>query len=256
MTKSLSSIRQLPDYLVRVFVSKKLTEEVSQCTGCFQKVPTSKLLTAPCEHQYCPPCLRRMSSIALNSLEMFPAKCCSQEIPAKALMEVMSSRNKKLYIIRWEENSISPLERLYCSRERCGRWIPRESSKVRLGYCVCPHCRAKVCSKCGDLFHLAWSCSHDSETKATLELAKENNWQRCPNCLYLVEKVDGCNHIICRCGHTFCYLCGQRGQCECPLRDIEDEDLDTDGDLDVNTVVAAMEQAESAGEPCWWEGQA
>lgn len=52
------------------------------------------------------------------------------------------------------------------------------------------------------------------------------------------------------------YLCGQCGRCECPPHGIEDEDYDTDGDLDVNTVVAAMEQAESAGEPCWWEGQA
>ncbi|KAJ5400569.1 hypothetical protein N7465_011058 [Penicillium sp. CMV-2018d] len=250
MTKSRSSVRQLLDYLERVFVSKKVTEEVGQCTGCFQKVPTSKLLTAPCGHQYCPSCLRRMSSTALSSPEMFPAKCCFQEIPAKALMEVMSPRNKKRYIVRWEENSIPPLERLYCPRERCGRWIPPKSSEARLGYCVCPNCRAKVCSKCGDLFHLAWSCSHDPETKATLELAKENNWQRCSNCLYLVEKVDGCNQIICS------YLCGQRDRCECPPRGFEDEDLDTDGDLDVNTVVAAMEQAESAGEPCWWEGQA
>ncbi|KAJ5977303.1 hypothetical protein N7501_000645 [Penicillium viridicatum] len=256
MTKSRSSVRQLLDYLERVFGSKKVTEEVGQCTGCFQKVPTSRLLTAPCGHKYCPSCLRRMSSTALNSPEMFPAKCCFQEIPAKALMEVMSPRNKKRYIIRWEENSIPPLERLYCPRERCGRWIPPKSSEARLGYCVCPNCRAKVCSKCGDLFHLAWSCSHDPETKATLELAKENNWQRCSNCLYLVEKVDGCNQIICRCGHRFCYLCGQRDRCDCPPRGMEDEDLDTDGDLDVNTVVAAMEQAESAGEPCWWEGQA
>lgn len=52
------------------------------------------------------------------------------------------------------------------------------------------------------------------------------------------------------------YLCGQSGQCKCPLRDGEDEDLDTDGDLDANTVVAAMEQAEPAGEPCGLEGEA
>ncbi|KAJ5373828.1 hypothetical protein N7517_005834 [Penicillium concentricum] len=248
MPKRHSSIHKLLDYLERVF--KKVNGEVGLCTGCFQKFPTGKLLTAPCEHQYCPSCLRRMSLTALNSPEMFPAKCCSQEIPTKAVVAVMNSQNKKRYIVRWEENNVPPLERLYCPRATCGGWIPPRSPGARLGYRVCPHCRAKVCSKCGDFFHLGWSCSHDSDTKATLRLAKENNWQRCSNCLYLVEKVDGCNHMICS------YLCGQRGQCECPPRGVENEDLDTDGDFDVDTLVAAMEQAESAGEPCWWEDEA
>ncbi|CAG8143619.1 unnamed protein product [Penicillium nalgiovense] len=189
-----------------------------------------------------------MSSTALKNPDMFPAKCCFQEIPTKALVEVMSPRNRKRYILRWEENNIPPLERLYCPRATCSRWIPPKSTETRLGYRVCPHCRAKVCSKCGDLFHLGWSCSKDSEIKAMLQLAKDNNWQRCSNCLYLVEKVDGCNHIVCRCGHRFCYLCGQRGRCGCPARG-EDEELDTDGDINVNTLAAAMEQGESAGEP-------
>lgn len=226
MAKSRSSIRLLFDYLERVFVFKKVTKKEGlsvkhessrntmknniltphRCTGCYQKIPTSKLLTAPCEHQYCPSCLRRMSSTALNSLEMFPAKCCFQEIPTEALMAVMSSRNKKRYIVRCEENNVPPLERLYCPRATCSRWIPPKSPGARLGYRVCPHCRAKVCPKCGHFFHFGWSCSHDSDTKATLQLAKENNWQRCSNCLYLVEKVDGCNHIICRCGHQFWYV--------------------------------------------------
>ncbi|EKV15990.1 hypothetical protein PDIG_23450 [Penicillium digitatum PHI26] len=147
-----------------------------------------------------------MSSTALNSPQMFPAKCCCQEIPVQALVAVMSSRNKKHYIVRREENNVPPLERLYCPRAKCARWIPPKSPGPRLGYRVCPYCRAKVCPKCGDFFHLGWPCSHDSETKATLRLAKENRWQRCSNCLYLVEKVDGCNHIICRCGHSFWYV--------------------------------------------------
>lgn len=39
-----------------------------------------------------------------------------------------------------------------------------------------------------------------------MELAKENNWQRCSSCLYVVEKVDGCNHMVCRCGNQFWYV--------------------------------------------------
>ena len=223
MLKSRLSTQKLLGYLERVFVSKKVSEEVSQsvkhradrkpvksnaltfhrCTGCFQKVPTRTLLTAPCAHQYCPSCLRRMSSTALKNPDIFPAKCCFQEIPIKALVEVMSFRNRKRYILRWEENNIPPLERLYCPRATCSRWIPPKSTETRLGYLLCPYCRAKICSKCGDSFHLGWPCSKDSEIKEMLQLAKDNNWQRCSNCLYLVEKVAGCNHIVCRCGYRF-----------------------------------------------------
>lgn len=34
--------------------------------------------------------------------------------------------------------------------------------------------------------------------------------QRCPECRARVEKNDGCQHIVCRCGTHFCYGCGSR----------------------------------------------
>jgi hypothetical protein len=33
-------------------------------------------------------------------------------------------------------------------------------------------------------------------------------FQKCPKCLYLVQKSDGCNYMTCRCQCKFCYLCG------------------------------------------------
>nr|GEW10927.1 hypothetical protein [Tanacetum cinerariifolium] len=37
------------------------------------------------------------------------------------------------------------------------------------------------------------------------ELAKNKNWKRCPGCTFYVEKISGCDNIICRRGHTFDY---------------------------------------------------
>mmetsp|Transcript_7581 Transcript_7581/g.25788 ORF Transcript_7581/g.25788 Transcript_7581/m.25788 type:complete len:250 (+) Transcript_7581:81-830(+) len=44
------------------------------------------------------------------------------------------------------------------------------------------------------------------------------NVQACPRCHVLVQRSDGCNHIKCRCGHDFCYRCGQStsADCNCP----------------------------------------
>ncbi|KAJ5473340.1 hypothetical protein N7475_002906 [Penicillium sp. IBT 31633x] len=255
-----SSIRVVLDYLERVF--KKVSREIGRsvtpkpnqqaiCTGCFEKVPNSKLIASPCGHKYCPPCIRQIASTALDNPDMFPARCCHKEIPLKAVVTGMDDQNKKRYVAQWKEHHVPPLERLYCPRKTCGRWIPPRSSGSRLGYLVCPHCRTKICSSCRDFFHIGWSCSYDSETKTIMELAKENNWQRCSSCLYVVEKVDGCNHMVCRCGNQFCYLCGQRERCRCYSRGAGDE-LATDEELDVDTLVAALDDVEVAGEPSWW----
>jgi len=29
----------------------------------------------------------------------------------------------------------------------------------------------------------------------------------CPNCRATIEKDDGCNHMTCRCGYHWCWLC-------------------------------------------------
>ena len=66
-----------------------------------------------------------------------------------------------------------------------------------------------------------------------MELAVINEWRQCSSCRALVERIDGCNHMVyapphlppvdnadqahrCRCGHRFCYQCGAaRGTCNC-----------------------------------------
>ncbi|WVY94225.1 hypothetical protein V8G54_033313 [Vigna mungo] len=43
-----------------------------------------------------------------------------------------------------------------------------------------------------------------------MKLAMEKKWQRCPQCTIFVENTGGCEHIACRCGCDFCYICGKK----------------------------------------------
>lgn len=69
-------------------------------------------------------------------------------------------------------------------------------------------------------------------------MAEENGWRRCNECRSMVELSYGCHHMThvchcqscsrrvltlsrrCRCGHEFCYLCGNRWRtCQCIIFD-------------------------------------
>lgn len=54
-------------------------------------------------------------------------------------------------------------------------------------------------------------------------LAEEEGWKRCFVCHALVEHRDACQHMTCRCGAQFCYVCGQRWRtCNCTMQQLAD----------------------------------
>lgn len=61
-------------------------------------------------------------------------------------------------------------------------------------------------------------CYKTEEDVAFQEVAKRENYQNCYKCGSTVEIIDACNHITCRCGANFCYICGcvWKGPHECP----------------------------------------
>lgn len=66
------------------------------------------------------------------------------------------------------------------------------------------------------------------EDKQLEEWAERVGAKRCVRCQFWVQKNDGCDHMTCRCGYEFCYICGGvYGSCQCHARggnDYDDED--------------------------------
>lgn len=79
---------------------------------------------------------------------------------------------------------------------------------------TCPWCGDQTCARCRAAWHEGLSCDAARGKSLVMRLGDVNKWVRCPRCGHLVERVDGCDHIVCVCGGDFCYRCGNEA-CEC-----------------------------------------
>jgi ATP-dependent RNA helicase DHX8/PRP22 len=78
---------------------------------------------------------------------------------------------------------------------------------------VCGACYAETCTRCHVEYHPFVSCEKYKELKEDPDMSLKE-WckgkehvRNCPVCGYTIEKVDGCNHIECRCGKHICWVC-------------------------------------------------
>ncbi|ORX77985.1 hypothetical protein BCR32DRAFT_270310 [Anaeromyces robustus] len=81
---------------------------------------------------------------------------------------------------------------------------------------LCPWCKKHYCLNCKDEWHHNITCQEyqDSRDEKKLDqqfynFARGAKFKVCPKCKFWVEKNKGCNHMKCRCGADFCYVCGK-----------------------------------------------
>jgi hypothetical protein len=81
---------------------------------------------------------------------------------------------------------------------------------------LCPLCNKNYCLNCKDEWHRGLTCQQYKDSRDVNKLdnqffqfVKGAKFKMCPKCKYWVEKNQGCNHMRCRCGADFCYLCGK-----------------------------------------------
>ena len=76
----------------------------------------------------------------------------------------------------------------------------------------CWRCSEEICIQCGASAHHDSNCADAHE--ATLDgVATSEGWVRCTKCRLLIERVNGCDHMTCRCGAEFCFQCGTMPHC-------------------------------------------
>ena len=105
------------------------------------------------------------------------------------------------------------------------------SAAPMAGQCI--GCELDLCYTCKTAAHVGTTCDENAkihEHAPLDDLAQQNGWTRCQNCRTYVQLSQGCNHIVCSCGHHFCFACAKaytpafkmashpkpKKNCECP----------------------------------------
>ncbi|KAK1573278.1 IBR finger domain-containing protein [Colletotrichum navitas] len=183
-----------------------------QCISCLDIFICADMARCPCGHQYCQTCLRELFATSLTDESLFPPKCCGKSIPINDYWRFLPSTLATDF--RAKEVEFSTPNRTYCHIPTCSRFIPKEFIKADVA--SCKGCGQRTCTMCKGAEHKDQDCVQDTLTQNLLEVAAANGWQRCFSCRAIVELDHGCNHMTCRCGTQFCYVCGlQWKTCSC-----------------------------------------
>jgi E3 ubiquitin-protein ligase RNF144 len=136
----------------------------SSCGICFDlKTDSDMFQTKKCKHLYCLDCICKYVTIQINNnlvkvITCPSPNCCFVELKPKQLQHVLP----KQVTFRWES-------------------LIYESS---IAFKLMSYGRKLIQNIELDM--------------KFLELAKRERWRRCPRCSIYVERINGCDHMICR----------------------------------------------------------
>lgn len=174
------------------------------------------MVKAPC-HSYCRDCFGRLVANALQNEQQWPPKCCLNEIPFRTIYACIETDLRNTFQTRAREWSTPIGERVYCHNPSCSVWLDSNATDTARRVATCPH-RHETCTICRGAAHGETDCPEDREVGRTNALAEAEGWKRCARCRALVEHGEACQHMTCRCGYQFCYVCTRVWRtCECTM---------------------------------------
>ncbi|KAL1720029.1 hypothetical protein EV715DRAFT_250704 [Schizophyllum commune] len=171
------------------------------CSVCYTEA--SVPFRFDCTHVYCSGCVKHLLTSAVEN-KAFPLVCVGNEAKCGVLIPLSTTMDRR-----------KPNQWRYCPTVACEQ-IYAATGDVE-GTFACPSCFVTICTSCHEESHPGKTCAqHARETqearrkkedKLNQALIDQKHYKRCPNCQILVEKMVGCNRIVCRCGVNFCWRC-------------------------------------------------
>ncbi|KAF2367942.1 IBR domain [Trinorchestia longiramus] len=212
------------------------------CKVCFmEKIGKICVEFWPCGHVYCKDCMKSYFEVQIKEGNvkalLCPTEKCSSEANPKQVEELVS---RELYE-RWDTLLLSSTLSELGDTQPCPRQHCQYPVTLNEGQGHCPNCFFVFCALCRFGTHGREPCRlNNKDTKQVLEkytkgdaatrahmesrfgkkylmkLHQEmlsmdymsSNAKKCPKCRANVEKMDGCNKMVCQwCRVNFCWLC-------------------------------------------------
>lgn len=182
------------------------------CEICFDAKPLNDSFRIKgCTHSYCSDCMTKYVASKLQdnvSLISCPAPNCTGVLEPHHCRSILPPH----VFDRWGnalcESLILASQKFYCPYKDCSALLIRDDADGELiKESECPNCWRLFCAQCEVPWHSDIDCDQfqklnrderGREGILMMNLAKTNNWKRCPKCKFYVEKSSGCMYMKCR----------------------------------------------------------
>ncbi|ONK61612.1 uncharacterized protein A4U43_C08F31770 [Asparagus officinalis] len=191
----------------------------SECPICLCEIDEPYKLES-CGHAFCHSCLVDQCESLARSREGFPLRCTKANCNEPFLLVDLKSllpTNKLEDLFRASLGAFvasSNGRYRFCPSPDCPSiYQVADEDEQPDALFVCGACSAETCTRCHLEYHPFISCERykefkDEPDKSLMEWRKGKMHVRdCPACGHTIEKVEGCNHIECRCGKHICWVC-------------------------------------------------
>ncbi|KAF7760178.1 hypothetical protein Agabi119p4_10854 [Agaricus bisporus var. burnettii] len=210
-------LRQLMDTFTNRNASSSTTASNKDlCPVCYGTV--SQPFEIGCQHIYCSSCLRHYILSTFDN-HSFPLKCtgndatCNQPLSLPLIQRFLPHQRFETLLEAAFRSYIdkNPETFKYCNTPGCSQVYRATTSPQVL---QCPSCFAEVCTACYNEGHTGMTCAErrvhkdaGEQEQLLRQWATKRGVKRCPSCQAWVEKTEGCNHMSCKCGAHFCWIC-------------------------------------------------
>ena len=184
------------------------------CPACF--TIASLPMKLPCGHTWCRSCLQRFLKVAMESEVSFPLMChgidekCGVAIPLLVARDVLSPEAFEVVLNSAFSAHVHshPEEFHYCPTPDCHQIYRSTPEGIVM---QCPECLSQICTHCHSEAHEGLTCEEVRDGDDLFrQWALDHSVKQCPKCKVAIEKIEGCNHMMCAMCHThICWVCLQ-----------------------------------------------
>lgn len=217
---------------------QKGDDDEATCPICLCEVEDGYKLEG-CGHKFCRSCLLEQCECAIKNRDGFPVRCAHKACGDCILITDLRSL---LTCEKLDELFRASLSAYVAGSNGTYRFCPSpdcpsvyrvggDSEDAGLPF-VCGACLVETCTRCHLEYHPYLTCREyqmfkkDPDSSFTEWCLGKENVKKCPVCNFTIEKVEGCDHIQCRCGKHVCWACleffSSSDDCYTHLRSIHD----------------------------------